>query len=504
LGEFALKGVSAPQRVHDLEGLGSAQSRFELSRARGLSKFVGRGDELATLETALARAAAGQGSVIGVVAEPGTGKSRLCFELAERARTRGLAVRSAHGVPHGRQLAYLPVLALLRGFFGIHERDGDAEARQKIAGALVLLDASFERALPIWFDFLDVSDAARPAPALAAPERERVLLEGLRRLVRASSERGPGLMLLEDLHWFDAASERVLATLVEAVAGTRLLLLVNFRPEFRAEWMQRSGYQQLPLLPLGEAALRELLAALLGPNPALAPLAERIAKHAGGNPFFVEELVQALAEDGSLAGARGSYQVSKPIETLALPATVQAVLTARIDRLPEREKRVAQAAAVIGPEFDLRVLARVAELPEAELVESLRALAQAEIAVERSLYPDVVYGFKHPLTQEVALRSQLAARRAERHAAAARALEQLTPPEKRDVRAAVLAQHWDEAGEKAFALREHARAGEWAGNRAPRFITGRAYESSASRLGSRATCSNCAWAHSGSSWLRDS
>ncbi len=259
----------------------------------------------------------------------------------------------------------------------------------------------------------------------------------------------------------------MLATLVEAVRGTRTLLLVNFRPEFHADWMQGSGYQQLPLPPLGPEAATELLYALLGSDPALASLAARIAAHAGGNPFFVEELVQALVEDGSLAGSRGAHRLARPVDALTLPGTVQAVLAARIDRLAEREKQVLQAAAVIGSELDARILARVSGLAEPELLASLRALAQVELVLERSLYPDVVYGFKHPLTQEVALRSQLGARRAERHAAAARALEALTVPEKLDEQAALLAHHWQEAGEQLAAARWHLRAAAWARSRAP-------------------------------------
>jgi adenylate cyclase len=215
-------------------------------------------------------------------------------------------------------------------------------------------------------------------------------------------------------------------------------------------------------------AAAELLRALLGPDPALTPLSERIATHAGGNPFFVEELVQALVEDGSLVGTPGAYRTTREIQTLALPATVQAVLAARIDRLGEREKQVLQTAAVIGPEFDAALLARVAQLPEAEILAALRLLAQVELLLERSLYPDVVYGFKHPLTQEVALRTQLASRRAERHAAVARALEEITDAEQLDERAALLAGHWQEAGEMLTAARWRARAGTWAESRTPR------------------------------------
>jgi class 3 adenylate cyclase len=461
LGPATVKGLAEPVRVHELLGPGALRSRFDQARARGLSRFVGRASEIATLEAALERAATGQGSVVGVVAEPGTGKSRLCFELAERARGLGFAVREASGIPHGKQVAFLPVLTLLRGLFGITERDANAEVRQKVAGALVLLDASFERVLPVWFDFVGAPDPSRPAPALDAADRERLILEGLRRLVRARSERGPALLLLEDLHWFDAASEKVLATLVDAVRDTRTLLLLNFRPEFRADWMQGSEYQQLPLRPLGHEAIAGLLADLLGAHASVAPLAQRIAQHAGGNPFFVEELVHGLVETGALSGSRGSYQAAREVASLVLPATVQAVLAARIDRLGEREKHVLHSAAVLGPEFEAPLLAHVAELPEPALMDALRELAHAELVLERSLYPEVVFAFKHPLTQEVALRTQLASRRAERHASAALAIEEATPPEKLDERAALLAHHWEQAGEMLAAARWHARAGVW-------------------------------------------
>jgi adenylate cyclase len=433
------------------------RTRFDVSRSRGLSRFVGRAGELATLEAALAHSVEGQGQVVGVVAEAGTGKSRLCFELAERGRARGVAVHEAHAVSHGRMIPFLPMLGLLRSLFGVRDGDTPLEARRKIAGTLTLLDASLDEALPLLFDFLGVSDPERPLPDLEPEARQRQLVGVVQRLMRARPAREPALLLLEDLHWLDGGSETLLEALVESVAGTHALLLVNFRPEYHAPWMQRSWYQQLPLAPLGPAAIDELLAELLGSDHSLGDLAARIRERTAGNPFFIEEIVQSLAESGALGGARGAYRLAHPVDALVLPATVQAVLAARIDRQAEREKQVLQAASVVGREFAEPILRRVLDLPESDLAASLRALVAAELVHERSLYPEAEYVFRHPVTQEVAYRSQLAERRRETHRRVAEAILEAAG-EEADERAAVLAHHFDAAGEPLEAARWHERA----------------------------------------------
>jgi class 3 adenylate cyclase len=464
LGSARVKGVAEEVELHELEDVGALRTRFDLARARGLSKFVGRADEMASLEAALERAIEGQGQVVGVVADAGAGKSRLCFEFAERCRARGITVRQAHGVSHGKMISFLPVLELLRGFFEISDRDGPQVARNKIAGALLLLDREFEAALPLLFDFLGVSDPDRPSSALAAAERERRILAVIARLLELRSERQPGVILIEDLHWVDGGTEAFLANVSELAERTRTLLLVNFRPEYRADWMQRSTYQQIPLRALGAEAVGELLRHLLGEDPSLAGLPGRIRERTGGNPFFVEEVVQALVETERLEGARGAYRLVAPVEKLALPESVQSVLAARIDRLAEREKRVLHGASVLGEQFGEEILDRVLDLGAGELEEALRNLVSAEFLYETALYPEREYAFRHPLTREVAYGSQLKPRRARLHAAAARALEAREAEEPGD-RAALLAHHYEEAGEALEAARWHRRAAEWAGIR---------------------------------------
>src|SRR5262245_46544965 len=464
LGPFTVKGVRDPLRVYELEGTGSLRTKLDVSRARGFSRFVGREEETATLEAALARAAAGDAQVVGVVAEAGVGKSRLCYEFVQRCRARGIAVHEAHGVAHGKMVPYLLVLEFLRGYFGIGEQETAQAIREKVAGKLLLLDPALADALPLVFDFLGVPDPERPLPSLDPELRQHRLFETMKRLTHARSRREPGVSLIEDLHWIDGASEAVVANLVEAVAGTRTLAIVTFRPEYDAAWMRKSYYQRLALPPLGPEAIAELLADRLGNDPSVADLGERIRTRTGGNPFFIEEIVQALVEAGSLAGTKGAYWLVRPMAELALPATVQAVLAARIDRLPAREKEALGTAAVIGREVPGPVLHRVAALPETELAAAVAELVSREFLYETALYPEAEYAFKHPLTQEVAYRSQLAERRKAIHAAVARAIEWFFA-DRLDEHAALLAQHWEGADEALVAADWHRRAAKWVGAR---------------------------------------
>jgi adenylate cyclase len=290
--------------------------------------------------------------------------------------------------------------------------------------------------------------------------RKRKLLAFVRHLVQARSAREPLLIFIDDAHWIDSGSDEFLAQMVEAAAGTRTLVLVNFRPEYRAEWTAKSYYRQLPLGPLGRAATRELIDDLVGRHPSVASLPDLIQARTGGNPFFTEEVVRSLVEGASLEGSRGNYRLVRAFEEMEIPATVQAVLAARIDRLGERERGVLQTAALIGKEFPRPILERVAELQANDLSAALAALERAEFIFERSLYPEPEYAFRHPLTQEVALHSQLSDRRKRVHAAIAAAIAELRAA-RLDEEAGVLAYHWEEAGNALEAARWHRRAARW-------------------------------------------
>jgi class 3 adenylate cyclase len=466
LGDFQVKGARRPLRVYELTGPGPARGALDVARNRGLTRFVGRSAEAGMLDGAAQQAFAGQGQVIGIVGEPGVGKSRLCHEFAARQRASGVAVHHVAGQAHAKAVPLAPVLELLRAYFEIAERDSDQVARERITAKLRVLGEPFDDDLPLLFDFLAVPDPARPAERMDPEARQRRLLGLTKRVTRAQSAHEPTVTIVEDLHWLDPASEVFLANQVEAVQGSGSLTLLNFRPEYHAPWMSRSYYRQIALLPLGAQATGELLADLLGADPSLDGLAELIRERTQGNPFFIEEIVRALVDGASIEGNRGAYRLARPVQQATVPATVQAVLAARIDRLAPREKAVLHAAAVIGKEFVAGVLARVVELAAPALEESLRNLVEGEFVIERELYPDAVFAFKHPLTREVAYGSQLSDHRATVHAAVARAIAEHYP-ERLDERAALLAHHWTVAGDQLEAARWHARAGEWAGTGDP-------------------------------------
>ena len=460
LGPFPIKGVSEPVNVFQLEGAGAVRTRFDVSRARGLTRFVGRDDDMKTLEAALGRAREGNGQVVGIVADAGTGKSRLCFEFVERCRAEGLTVLEGRSVAHGKSIPYLPMLQAFRQYFGITEGDTDLSAREKIAGRLLLIDESFRDVLPVLFEFFGVPDPDRPVPPMDSDARQRQIFAVLRRIVQTGTTANVAISLIEDLHWIDGGSHALLEQWVDAIGGTKGLLIVNFRPEYHSGWMKKSYYHQLPLSPLGPEAIRELLDDLLGNDESIGGLGDVIHERTVGNPFFTEEVVQGLIEAGNLEGSKGSYRLVTPVERVTVPKTVESVLAARIDRLAEREKQVLQPAAVIGKEFQEPILERVAELTKADLTESLHMLKDSEFIYEQSLYPIAEFAFKHPLTQEVALGSQLHDRRRRTHAAVARAIEEATP-ERLEENAALIAHHWDEGGETLQAILWHRRAAEW-------------------------------------------
>ena len=471
LGEFRVKGVSHPMNVHRLNGMGNMRTRLDVSRSRGLSRFVGRERDMAVLTGALERARNGGGQVVGVVADAGTGKSRLCAEFLDGCRAQGIQILAGHGVAHGKSIPMLPMLELWRAFYGITDDDNPEAARAKIAGRLLLMDDGFRDVLPLLFDVFGVPDPANPSPAMAPEQRQKRINGVVKRILHDPNYTGgTRVILMEDLHWFDGASDAFLETFVESVPATRDLWLLNFRPEYQARWMQRSYYQHLALQPLAPDAIRQLLQNELGNDASVAKLPEMIHTRTAGNPFFIEEVVQTLIESAHLTGTRGAYKLATPVDVLDVPPTVQAVLAARIDRLGETEKQVLQTAAVIGKTFGekllTRVLGNISAIGETALGQALSTLMASEFLFEAALYPEVQYSFKHPLTLEVAARSQLHDRRARVHAAVAQALQEAGG--NLDERAAEIAQHWAEAGDAGRAARWHRRAADWAGLSDPR------------------------------------
>jgi class 3 adenylate cyclase/tetratricopeptide (TPR) repeat protein len=462
LGEFEVKGMERRQRVLELVGRGAAQTRLQaLAATRGLTRFVGRDEERAVLEGALERAIAGAGGAVGIVGDAGVGKSRLVHEFVAACTARGLAVSSASGVGHGRYVPFLPVLALLRNYFDIDERDAPEIARERVAGAMLALDPAFASDLPWLFEFLGVPDPDGPLPMADPSVRRRRLLTVATQALTARGYDEPAVLVLEDLHWIDDASDAFLEELVEAVAGTRILVVTTYRPGYDDAWMTEGPHIQLSLGPLDPVATEHLLAGLLGGDRSLDELGSLIEARTRGNPFFLEEVVQALVENGRLSGARGAYRLETELEQLALPPTVQAALAARIDRLPPREKTLLQTMSVIGQEAPGDLLSAVSGLGDDELAEAVVVLARGQWVIPPDPSGRRDYVFKHPLTQEVAYGSQLTDWRARAHREVAAAIER-TYPEALDERAALVAHHCEAAGDRIAAAGWHARAAGWA------------------------------------------
>jgi class 3 adenylate cyclase len=402
LGPMPVKGLTTPVELYELTGVGPLRSRLHAAAARGLTRFVGRETELEQVRQAIARAAAGHGQVVAIVGEPGVGKSRLVWEVTHSHRTHGWLVVQAGSVSYGKATAYLPVIDLLKTYFGIEDRDGPRVVREKMTGKLLTLDRALEGSLPALLSLLDVPTDDPHWPTLDPPQRRRRTLDTVKRLPLRESQVQPLLVVVEDLHWIDAETQALLDGLVESLPAARLLLLVNYRPEYQHLWGSRTYYTQLRLDPLPPESAEQLVGALLGPDAGLEPLTRTLIARTEGNPFFLEESVRTLVETGALSGERGTYRLARPLPTIQVPATVQAVLAARIDRLPPGDKALLQTASVVGTDVPIAVLAGIAEAPADALANGLARLQAAELLYETSLFPDVEYTFKHALTHEVA------------------------------------------------------------------------------------------------------
>jgi class 3 adenylate cyclase/tetratricopeptide (TPR) repeat protein len=442
LGPVPIKGLGEPVEVWDLLGAAAARTRLQVSAARGLTRFVGRDTELEQLRAALERARAGRGQVVAIVGEPGVGKSRLVWELVHSHRTDGWLVLESSSVSYGKATTWLPVIDLMKAYFSLEDRDDARRAREKLTGKLLTLDEGLRPALPALQSLLEVPVEDAAWLRMTAEQQRPRILDAVRRLLLRESQEQPLLLVLEDLHWIDSETQALVESLVESVPSHRVLLLVNYRPEYRHGWGGKTYYGQIRLDPLPPETAETLLDALLGEDAGLAPLRSLLIERAQGNPFFLEESVRSLVETGMLAGERGAYRLAQAAHVVQMPATVQAILAARIDRLPPGDKGLLQAASVVGKDVPLPLLQAIAGLAEGELAAALERLQSAEFLYEARLFPEVEYTFKHALTHEVAYASLLHERRRALHRQTVEAIERL--------HAGRLAEHRDRLVHHAF------------------------------------------------------
>ncbi|MGH7934036.1 MAG: adenylate/guanylate cyclase domain-containing protein [Candidatus Binataceae bacterium] len=462
LGPSRVKGVSEPVNVYELTGLGSLRTRLQRSAGRGLSKFVGREREMTAMRHALELVKKGHGQVVAAMGEAGLGKSRLLYEFKMTSQS-GCLTLETFSVSHGKASAYLPVIELLNNYFEIEADDDARKRRERMAGKVVMLDRALEDSLPYLFALLGVEETAGALAQMDGQVRQRRTLEAIKRILQRESLNQPLIVVFEDLHWVDNETQALLDLLVDAIANAHVLLLVNYRPQYRHNWSNKGHYAQLRLDPLGRESAEEMLTALLGDDAALQPLRRLITDKTEGNPFYMEETVQVLLDEGALV-RNGALKLTKPFDELKIPPTVQAILASRIDRLPADEKDLLQTLAVMGKEFPLGLVRKVAGESDDELERMLGDLQLGEFIYEQPALPDVEYTFKHALTHEVAYGSVLNERRKPLHERTARALEWLFA-DQLDDHLPDLAHHYSRSGNTNKAIHYLRMVGEQAARR---------------------------------------
>jgi DNA-binding NtrC family response regulator/predicted ATPase len=476
--EIQLTGENEARFVaYALIRLGAQPSPLERMGQRALSRFVGRERELATLQDILAQVQGGRGQVVGIVGEPGVGKSRLLYEFHRRLTSDQVLELEADCSSYGAAVPYLPLLDLLKAYFQLDDRDGGQPMREQIASRLLGLDEALSPTLPAFLTLLDAPVDDPQWHALDPLQRRQRILDALKRLLLRESQVQPVVLIVENLHWIDTETQAFLDSLVDSLPTVRLLLLVSYRPEYQHGWASKTFYAQLRLDPLPRDSAQELLRELLGDDAGLAPLKPRLIDWTEGNPFFLEESIQTLVETRVLVGAPGAYQLARAVPSIQVPATVQAVLAARIDRLTREGKAILQSAAVIGRDVPFALLQPIVELSEEKLRHGMATLQAAEFLYETRLFPEREYTFKHALTHDVAYGSLPQERRRMLHVRILTALEglyanRLAEQVDRLAHHAIRGEVWDkavtygrQAGAKAIersALREAAAAFEQA------------------------------------------
>ncbi len=459
LGPTRVKGVTEPVNVFEVTGLGPLRTRLQRGAARGLTKFVGREREMEALARAAELAKSGHGQIVAAMAEAGTGKSRLYFEFKAKNQL-GWMVLEAFSVSHGKASAYLPLLDLLHTYFKITSEDDARARRSKVTGDVLTLDKSLEDALPYLFALLGIVEGEDRLAQMDTQVKKRRTLDAIKRILLRESLGQPLMVIFEDLHWLDEQTQEFLNLLADAIANAKILLLVNYRPEYSHNWNSKTYYTQLRLDPLGKESADEMLTAILGDTADLAPLKRVIMERTGGNPFFMEETVQVLLDQGGLV-RNGAIHLTRRITELKIPPTVQGILAARIDRLAGGTKDLLQTLSVIGREFRMSLIQQVVSKPAEELDRMLNELQLGEFIYEQPALGDTEYAFKHALTQEVSYSSILQERRKLLHERIGRAVEQLYPSSIDD-HLDELAHHYSRSGDSAKALDYLESAGLWA------------------------------------------
>jgi class 3 adenylate cyclase/tetratricopeptide (TPR) repeat protein len=425
IGDIHLKGKADPVSAWEVIGEHETRTRLEVESEGGLTPFVGREREIALLLDAFELARAGQGQAVFLVGEAGIGKSRLLLELRRRVGDRA-TWQEGHCLSFGSAMTFHPLIDLVRRRFGIEETDDEVAVGEKIESGVAETGKDPAPIAPYLRALLSLDPGDADVRGMSPVQRRNETFEAVRRLLIRAAERQSQVLVVEDLHWIDSASEQFLATLVDSIPALRVLLVFTYRPGYANSFGERSYFTRVVPAAMSAEDSARMAAAVLDVDGLPDALRLVIGAKAEGNPFYVEELVKSLQESGALRRVEGRLVLTQPLTALAIPGSIHDVIAARIDRLAEAPKRTLQLAAVIGREFTRRLVDRLAEIRERS-DEFLRELTALELILERRLYPELAYMFKHALTQDVAYDSLLVQRRRELHALVGLAIEELYP-----------------------------------------------------------------------------
>jgi class 3 adenylate cyclase/tetratricopeptide (TPR) repeat protein len=427
LGEKEVKGKEAPVHAYRVIAPSTRRARFDVSAEQGLTPFLGRERELELLLDGLERAKSGRGQAFSIMGEAGVGKSRLLYEFRKAVANEDVFFLEGRCLSYSQNVAYHPVIDLLKATFDIHEDDNDDRIKERVNRGLKDMGVDAASTRPFVLELLSVKDSGIDALNLTPEARKDKTLEALRRTVLKGSEARPLVMAIEDLHWVDKSSEETLKSLLDAISGAQVVLVFTYRPEFVHTWGTKTYHSQVNLMRLSNRETLAMAAHILGTEVIGPDLGELVLEKTEGIPFFVEEFMKSLKDLGMIEWKGGGYYLARDIKDLAIPSTIQDVIMARVDALPEGAKNVLQTGSAIGREFSCELIKRVTGVPQPEITTHLSALRDSELLYERGIFPQATYIFRHSLTQEVAYDSLLEKRKQEIHERVAQAIEELYP-----------------------------------------------------------------------------
>lgn len=444
LGMHTVKGKVMPVGVYRPISSSRNRTRFDVNAERGLTPFVGRQGDLEIITEAFQRSKEGSGQAVAVASDPGIGKSRLLYEFRKSITNEDVFLLEGKCLSFSRTVAYHPTIDILKSLFHIDERHTDAQIREKLTAGLSALKIDAGRSLPYLLELLAVKDSGVDMVKTSPEARREWINAALIRMVIAQAQRKPLILVIEDLHWVDAASREAISELLASIHAERVLLLVTYRPEFVPDWSTKSNFHQIVLGRLSKDDSLSMACHLLETQAVGSDIARQILEKTEGVPFYIEEFVRSL-KDFNITWIHEEESDHTSAEALRIPSTIQDIIMARVDILPEAARQVIKTGSVIEREFSRALIRKATGLDSESLASGLAALKKAELIYQRGAGSDAAYYFNHALTMEVVYASLLSSQKQQIHGNVGRAIEALYP-EGLDEFSATLARHFSEAG----------------------------------------------------------